>query len=110
MIAFDRHAKTFTITDLGRIAAKYYIRYKSIEVFNEKMKPKMTEADVLSMLCKSTEVRGLPVRLVMALIASSQQFEQIQVRENELPELELFMEAIPCAVEVRVPVYLCDSV
>jgi antiviral helicase SLH1 len=57
MISFDRIALTFVITDLGRIAAKYYIRHKSIELFNQMTRPKMTEADVLAMLSKSTEVR-----------------------------------------------------
>lgn len=59
MITFDRISGTFTILDLGRIAAKYYIRHASIETFNEKFEPKMTEADVLKMLCMSTEVRAL---------------------------------------------------
>ncbi|THH33662.1 hypothetical protein EUX98_g543 [Antrodiella citrinella] len=81
MIAYDRHAGTFTITDLGRIAAKYYIRHASIEIFNEEFRPKMTEADVLHMLSRSTE------------------FDQIQVRENEIKELEFIMQSIPCRVK-----------
>ena len=56
MIAFERHNGQFTITDLGRIAAKYYIRHSSIEIFNKEFRPQMTEADVLAMLCMSTEV------------------------------------------------------
>lgn len=35
MIQFDQIANTFTITDLGRIASKYYIRHKTVEVFSE---------------------------------------------------------------------------
>jgi hypothetical protein len=35
MIVFNEQAGTFTITDLGRIAAKYYIRHASIVVFNK---------------------------------------------------------------------------
>ena len=35
MIQFDQIANTFTITDLGRIAAKYYIRHQTVEVFSE---------------------------------------------------------------------------
>ncbi|KAI0082569.1 Sec63-domain-containing protein [Panus rudis PR-1116 ss-1] len=81
MIAFDRVAGTFTITDLGRIAAKYYIRHASIEIFNKEFRPKMSEADVLAMLSMSTE------------------FDQIQVRENEVKELEQIMEIIPCRVK-----------
>lgn len=57
MITYDQGTGAFIITDLGRIAAKYYIRHSSIEIFNKEFKPKMTEADVLAMLSMSTEVR-----------------------------------------------------
>ena len=58
MIAFEQHTgiEKFTITDLGRIAAKYYIRHASIETFNKEFKSTMTEADALRLLCMSTEV------------------------------------------------------
>lgn len=56
MIVFDRERETFTITDLGRIAAKYYIRAQTVVIFNEFFRAKMSEADVLHLLCKSTEV------------------------------------------------------
>lgn len=59
MIVFDRTTGMFTITDLGRIAARYYIRHTSIEIFNKEFRPKMSEADVLRMLCMSTEVCAL---------------------------------------------------
>ncbi|KAF8897419.1 Sec63 Brl domain-containing protein [Infundibulicybe gibba] len=81
MIVYNKQSGAFTITDLGRIAAKYYIRYTSIEIFNEKFRPVMTEADVLAMLSMSTE------------------FDQIQVRESEVKELEQLMERVPCDVK-----------
>ncbi|KAF7352893.1 putative helicase mug81 [Mycena venus] len=81
MIIFDRLSGDLTITDLGRIAAKYYIRYTSIEIFNKEFRPKMSEADVLAMLSMSTE------------------FDQIQVRESEVKELEQLMEIVPCDVK-----------
>ncbi|THH02446.1 hypothetical protein EW026_g463 [Hermanssonia centrifuga] len=84
MIAFDRQTGAFAITDLGRISAKYYIRHASIEVFNKEFKPKLTEADVLNVLSMSTE------------------FNQIQVRENEVKELKELMEdtsCVPCTVK-----------
>ncbi|KAF8309549.1 Sec63-domain-containing protein [Clavulina sp. PMI_390] len=81
MIGFNEMTQAFTITDLGRIAAKYYIRHSSIEIFNTKFKPIMSEADVLGMLSMSTE------------------FDQIQVRESELEELQTLLErVIPCEV------------
>ncbi|GLB33685.1 putative sec63 Brl domain containing protein [Lyophyllum shimeji] len=81
MITFDRMTGAFTITDLGRIAAKYYIRHSSIEIFNKEFRPKMSEADVLAIISMSTE------------------FEQIQVRESEGQELEALMERVPCDVK-----------
>ncbi|KAM6495763.1 Sec63 Brl domain containing protein [Amanita muscaria] len=81
MIVYDEQSETFRSTDLGRIAARYYIRHSSIKVFNETFKPIMSEADVLAMLSKSTE------------------FDQIQVRENEIKELEDLMNRVPCDVK-----------
>ncbi|KAG8886513.1 hypothetical protein FRB97_003024 [Tulasnella sp. 331] len=80
MIRFDERSQGFTITEIGRIAAKYYIRHATIEIFNEDFKPIMSEADVLAVLSRSTE------------------FDQIQVRENELSELTALEEIIPCEV------------
>lgn len=56
MINYDKDRGTFVITDLGRIAAKYYIRVRTVEALNDIFRPKMGEADVLNMLCKCTEV------------------------------------------------------
>ncbi|KAH8830852.1 Sec63-domain-containing protein [Flagelloscypha sp. PMI_526] len=81
MITFDQSRGTLSPTDLGRIAAKYYIRHASIEVFRENFRPKMSEADVLAMLSMSTE------------------FEQLQVRESELKELSTLLDAVPCDVK-----------
>lgn len=56
MVDWNKPAGILQSTDLGRIAAKYYIRLSSIEIFSEKFKPRMSEADVLTMLSYSTEV------------------------------------------------------
>ncbi|QRV72722.1 hypothetical protein RhiJN_00736 [Ceratobasidium sp. AG-Ba] len=83
MISFNVKTEELAINDLGLIAAKYYIRHASIEVYNQMFKPKMSESDLLVMLSKSTE------------------FSQIQVRENEISELETVMrdkELVPCQI------------
>ncbi|KAI0049650.1 Sec63-domain-containing protein [Auriscalpium vulgare] len=80
MIDFNMQSGAFAIKDLGRLAAKYYIRYKSIEIYNKEFKARMTEADVLRVLAMSTE------------------FDQIQVRESEIEELKLMLEQAPCTV------------
>lgn len=56
MINFNETSRAFVITDLGRIAAKYYIRHASIEQFHRVFRSVMTEADVLGMISMSTEV------------------------------------------------------
>ncbi|KAF5387927.1 hypothetical protein D9615_000311 [Tricholomella constricta] len=81
MITFDQVTGALKSTDLGRIAAKYYIRYASIEIFNKEFRPRMSEADVLGMLSMSTE------------------FDQVQVRESEGKELEQLMSRVPCDVK-----------
>ncbi|KAK0491096.1 Sec63-domain-containing protein [Armillaria novae-zelandiae] len=83
MMTYDRTTGAFTITDLGRIAAKYYIRCDSIEVFNKEFRPKMSEADVLAMLSMSIE------------------FNQIQVRDAEEKELLSLEDIVPCDVKGR---------
>ncbi|KAI6164750.1 Sec63-domain-containing protein [Pisolithus thermaeus] len=80
MIDFDADAETFTTKDIGQIAAKYYIRHRSIEEWKASFKPTMSEADVLRTLSMSTE------------------FNQIQVRESEAKELEQLMRSVPCEV------------
>lgn len=81
MVQFDELTNKFTITDLGRIAAKYYLKHETVEVFNKQFKSRMTEADCLDLLSQSTE------------------FLQIQVRENEVEELKKLMkDVIPCQV------------
>ncbi|GAA5976618.1 hypothetical protein JCM5350_006700 [Sporobolomyces pararoseus] len=83
MIKFDPDLGTLTCTDLGRIASRYYIRNDSIEIFNQMFRPTMSEADILG------------------LIASSVEFAQIQVRENEVDELKAMMESDSCPCQVR---------
>ncbi|KIR71630.1 RNA helicase [Cryptococcus deuterogattii CA1014] len=70
MVRYDDLANTFGITDLGRIAAKYYLRFSTVEIFNSKFNPRMSNADLFQMLCEATE------------------FEQIQLRDSEVEELE----------------------
>jgi antiviral helicase SLH1 len=58
MITYDTRNGSLVIKDLGRIAARYYIRHSSVEIFNQEMKPRMSHADVLAMLSMSTEVES----------------------------------------------------
>ncbi|KXN86403.1 Putative helicase mug81 [Leucoagaricus sp. SymC.cos] len=81
MVVKDHRSDSFTPTELGRIAAKYYLRHASVEIFNKEFRPRMSEADVLAMLSMSTE------------------FDQIQLRDSEIKELEQLLEHTPCELK-----------
>ncbi|XP_049587818.1 activating signal cointegrator 1 complex subunit 3 [Syngnathus scovelli] len=70
MIRFEERTGYFASTDLGRTSSHFYIRYNTIETFNELFNSQRTEADILSIVSKAEE------------------FEQLKVREEEMEELE----------------------
>ena len=80
MLRHDEATGHLEVTELGRIAAKYYIGYRTIEIFNEKLRPRMSEADVLGILSLATD------------------FEQIIPRDSEEKELKRMLENAPCEV------------
>ncbi|XP_054637612.1 activating signal cointegrator 1 complex subunit 3 isoform X2 [Dunckerocampus dactyliophorus] len=70
MIRFEERTGYFNSTDLGRTSSHFYIRYNTIETFNELFNSQRTEADILSIVSKAEE------------------FEQLKVRDEEMEELE----------------------
>ena len=46
MIVFEKKTGSFIRKDLGRIAASFYIKMKSVETFNKVMHPRMVEGMV----------------------------------------------------------------
>lgn len=81
MIVFDENSGAFSSKDLGRIASDFYLLNNSIEIFNQMLNPKATEADVLSMISMSSE------------------FDSIKFREEEANELKSLLETdAPCQV------------
>nr|CAD7458407.1 unnamed protein product [Timema tahoe] len=70
MIRYDIRTGNLSVTDLGRTASHFYIKYDTVEVFNDLMTEVMNEAEVLSMMSQATE------------------FEQLKVRDDELDELD----------------------
>ncbi|XP_034936753.1 activating signal cointegrator 1 complex subunit 3 [Chelonus insularis] len=70
MIRYNARIGELSSTDLGRIASHYYLKYDTIEIFNELSKPIMTESEIL------------------AMISRSQEFEQLKVRDDEMDELD----------------------
>ncbi|XP_032413978.1 activating signal cointegrator 1 complex subunit 3 isoform X1 [Xiphophorus hellerii] len=74
MIRFDERTCYFASTDLGRTASHFYIRYNTIETFNELFNSQKTEADILSIVSKAEE------------------FDQLKVRDEELEELDQLLQ------------------
>ncbi|XP_019946883.1 activating signal cointegrator 1 complex subunit 3 [Paralichthys olivaceus] len=70
MIRFEERTGYFASTDLGRTASHFYIRYNTIETFNEHFNSQGTDANILSIVSKAEE------------------FEQLKVRDEEIEELE----------------------
>ncbi|KHJ35518.1 putative activating signal cointegrator 1 complex subunit 3 [Erysiphe necator] len=86
MIIFNETTDELRSKDVGRIASQFYIRYTSIEIFNNLMSPLASEADILSMISMSAE------------------FDNIQSRDNETEELkELKEKHAPCAIKSETP-------
>ncbi|KAI1814355.1 Sec63 Brl domain-containing protein [Poronia punctata] len=80
MIIFNAVTEELKSKDIGRIASQYYIQQSSVEIFNEKMKPHATEADVFHMISLSGE------------------FNNIQSRDSEAKELTQMRDIIPSEV------------
>uniref|UniRef100_A0A8C2Z046 Activating signal cointegrator 1 complex subunit 3 n=1 Tax=Cyclopterus lumpus TaxID=8103 RepID=A0A8C2Z046_CYCLU len=70
MIRFEERTGYYASTDMGRTASHFYIRYNTIETFNELFNSQRTEADILSIVSKAEE------------------FDQLKVRDEEMEELE----------------------
>ena len=54
MIQFDERMGYLHARDLGRTASHFYIKYDTVEVFNELMKPLMNKGNVLAMLSRDS--------------------------------------------------------
>ena len=70
MIRYIPDSGTLSVTHLGRVAANYYIEYETIENFNKILTNRMSKSKLLSMISQAHE------------------FSQIQIREEELNEIE----------------------
>lgn len=70
MIRFNQRTQDLNVTDLGRTASHFYIKYDTVEIFNEMMRPIMTEAEIIAMM------------------SHAQEFQQLKVRDDEMDELD----------------------
>eukprot|EP01094_Clydonella_sp_ATCC50884_P027740 TRINITY_DN8091_c1_g2_i1.p1 TRINITY_DN8091_c1_g2~~TRINITY_DN8091_c1_g2_i1.p1 ORF type:complete len:1853 (+),score=962.58 TRINITY_DN8091_c1_g2_i1:598-5559(+) len=81
LIKYDRKSGLFQITNLGRVAAHYYISHASIATYNEHLKQSMSDIDLFR------------------LFALSSEFRLIGVRQEEKLELEKLLDKVPVPVK-----------
>ncbi|GAB0096726.1 activating signal cointegrator 1 complex subunit 3 [Sergentomyia squamirostris] len=82
MIRYNTRTNDLNITDLGRTASHFYVKYDTVEVFNEMMRPLLTEAEILEMM------------------SHAQEFQQLKVRDDEMEELDYLTQEY-CEVVVK---------
>jgi activating signal cointegrator complex subunit 3 len=80
MCRYDKRSGNLAVTNLGRIASHYYIRYGTVEAFNTMLAPHLSSGDALHVLCSSAE------------------FDQLKVRPEELSELDTLRKGATLAV------------
>lgn len=61
MIRFDEDSGSLDATDLGSTASFYYIKYDTIERFNEVIREDMEDDQILNMVCQAQEFDQLKV-------------------------------------------------
>jgi activating signal cointegrator complex subunit 3 len=82
MIRFNQQSGTLDATHLGRTASHFYLLHDTIRLFNEHLRANMSDAELLALVCQSSE------------------FEQMKIREEEHTELKgLLTDA--CEIEVK---------
>ncbi|KAI9220719.1 Sec63 Brl domain-containing protein [Blastocladiella britannica] len=81
MIKYDRRTGKIASTDLGRIAAHYYISTTSMAMYHQQLRPESTLIDVFRVFALSSE------------------FKYIPVREEEKMELQKLAERVPIPIK-----------
>jgi len=81
LIRYDRKTGNFQVTEHGRIASHYYCTHETISMYNQLLKPTLSEIDLFRIFSLSSE------------------FRHIGVREEEKAELQKLLERVPIPVK-----------
>ena len=81
LIKYDKRTGTIHVTAMGRVASHYYIKHATIAVYNEHLKPTLSDIELLRLFSLSSEFKYMPVR------------------EEEKLELQRLMERVPIPVK-----------
>ena len=61
LIKYDKRAGAFQTTELGRISSYFYITHETMAVFNQQLKPTMSEIEIFRVFAQSSEFKNLMV-------------------------------------------------
>ncbi len=81
LVKYDKKSGNFQVTQLGRVASHYYIKYASMSVYNENLKPHIGMIDLFRIFSFSSE------------------FKQIPIREEEKQEIAKLMVKVPVPIK-----------
>ena len=81
LIKYERKSGQFQPTDLGRVAAYYYVSHTTVAVYNDFLKPTLSDIELLR------------------LFSLSKDFSNLAVREEEKQELARLIERVPIPVK-----------
>lgn len=81
LIKYDRKTQSLESTILGKISSNYYVKYPSMAIYNQHLKPNMGMIDL------------------MKVFSLSQEFKLIPIREEEKLELQKLMMSVPIPIK-----------
>jgi pre-mRNA-splicing helicase BRR2 len=81
LIKYDRRSGVLQATDLGRVAAHFYITHNTVSVFNQFLKPTTSDIELFR------------------IFALSDEFKYLVVREEEKLELQKLLDRVPIPVK-----------
>ncbi|CAF1146942.1 unnamed protein product [Didymodactylos carnosus] len=81
LIRYDRKTGNFQLTENGRIASHYYCTHETMAMYNQLLKPTLSEIELFRVFSLSSE------------------FRNISVREEEKLELQKLLERVPIPIK-----------
>lgn len=84
LLRYDRRTGNISPTSLGKIASYYYLTSESASLYNETLRPSMTEVELFRLFSLSAE------------------FKQVHVRDEEKLELRSLLQRVPVPVKESV--------
>ena len=51
MVRYHRASGNLAVTSLGRVSSHFYLQHESVETFNDMLKPHLSEAECLNVIC-----------------------------------------------------------